>query len=167
MSRDAIQTIGDILTHELELPNGRIMLTNERYLIPNVNGVYIALSYLSGKPVSVNSYPVPDLPGMSELQQTVMLYQIQIDIMSFDGSARIQKDWIFTALGSIYAQGAMEANNMQVARMASGFIDASSLEESKILNRYTMTIAVTALISRTKTVDYYDEFPTPEVSTNE
>jgi hypothetical protein len=104
---------------------------------------------------------------MSEKQDTVMLYEIQIDILSFDGSARTENVHVYQAMASFYAQQAMEANNMQIARMPSGFVDASSLEESKLLNRYTMNIGVTALISRTKAVEYYDQFPTPEVTANE
>lgn len=168
MSREAVLVIGDILKHELVLDNGQVMLTNERYKIPDTNGIFIALSIISGKAIANNTYPVPVVDaGLNEKQDTVMLYEIQIDILSFDGSARTEQVHCYQALASSYAESAMEANNIQVARMPSGFTDASSLEESKLLNRYTMNIGVTALISRTKAVEYYDEFPTPEVTANE
>ncbi len=81
-------------------------------------------------------------------------------MMSFDSTARTRKEEVYLALRSLFAQAQMEINNMQVARMPSAFVDASSLEESKMLNRFTMTIAVTAMITKEKSVaDPYTTFP--------
>lgn len=162
MIREAVKVIGDILASELDLrttgETAQIMLTNERFNIPPTNDLYIALSYISGKAIANNNYF--DGNTAVETQDVVMLYQIQIDMMSFDASARARKEEVYQALRSIFAQSQMEANNMQVARMPAAFIDASSLEESKMLNRYTITIAVTALITKQKSVDStYDGFP--------
>lgn len=162
MSREAVKVIGDILASELDLrttgETAQIMLTNERFNIPPTNELYIALSYISGKPIANNNYF--DGNTAIETQAVVMLYQIQIDIMSFDATARTRKEEVYQALRSIFAQAQMETNNMQVARMPLAFTDASSLEESKMLNRYTMTIAVSALLIKQKSVDStFDAFP--------
>jgi hypothetical protein len=160
--REAVKVIGDILASELDLrttgETAQIMLTNERFNIPPTDDLYIALSYVSGKPIANNNYF--DGNAALETQQVVMFYQIQIDIMSFDSSARTRKEEVYQALRSIFAESQMESNNMQLGRMPASFADASSLEESKRLNRYTMTIAVTALLTKQKSVDStFDAFP--------
>ncbi len=162
MAREAIKVIGDILVSELGLRSSgkdcQIMLTNERFNIPPTEDIYIALSYIDGKPIGNNNFF--DGSAVLEIQQVVMLYHIQIDIMSFDATARTRKEEVYLALRSIFAQAQMEINGVQVARMPSAFVDASSLEESKMLNRYTMTIAVTAMTTKEKSVaDYYTTFP--------
>ena len=162
MPREAVKVIGDILAQQMQLrtlgPTAQIMLTNERFDIPPTNDLYIALSYVDGKPIGNNNYF--DGNTVVETQQVVMLYHIQIDIMSFDASARTRKEEIYQALRSLFAQSQMEINNVQVARMPAAFVDASSLEATKMLNRYTMTIAVTALLTKEISgVDNYDQFP--------
>lgn len=165
MPREAIKVIADVLSNQMAIPIGQIMLDYERYTIPINNGLYIALAYLGGKPIANNNYF--DGNTLIETQSVVMLYQIQIDIMSFDSSARTRKEEVYQSLRSIYAEQAMEANGMQIARIPMGFVDTASLEETKMLNRFTITIQVTALLKKTQSPSYYDTFPTPEVYTNE
>ena len=161
-SREPIKVIGDVIAQQLGLrttgENAQIMLANERFNIPPTNDLYIALSYIDGKAIGNNNYF--DGSTAIETQQVTMLYHIQIDIMSFGADARLRKEEIYMALRSVFAQQTMEENNMQIARMPSAFLDASSLEETKMLNRYTMTIALTALLTKTVSGDsVYDQFP--------
>lgn len=167
--REPVKVIGDVLQAELGLDVGQIMLTNQKWNIPQSAGLYIAISYVSGKAIANKNDAVSiDGGGMTEQQSVVMHYLIQIDAMSFDNSARIRKEEIIMALRSIAAQVAMEVNNLQIARVPGEFYDASSLEETARLNRFTMTIAVTALRTKEKAVvDYYSEFQIAEVTVNE
>lgn len=152
---------------QMSIPAGQIMLAYQDYQIPNDPGLYIALNYLSSKVIGNNSYPVAITGGMNEIGEVVSLYEIRIDMMSFDDTARLRKEEIYAALRSVYAEQQMESNGIQIARMPSGFQDASTLEETKMLYRFTMTIKVSALTQITKAVEYYDQFPTPEVTVNE
>ncbi len=159
---EVVKVIGTILASELGLrttgPSAQIMLTNERFNIPPTSDLYVAISYVDGKAIGNNNYF--DGNAVIETQEVVMLYHIQIDIMSFDATARTRKEEVYLALRSLFAQAQMEINGVQVARMPAAFVDASSLEESKMLNRYTMTIAVTAMTTKEKSVaDIYDAFP--------
>lgn len=155
--------------NEMGIPNGSIMLTNQAWDIPNKPGLYVALSYQSGRPIANNNqYSVdPASGGLTEIQSVLMLYTIQIDFMSYDSSARLQKEDVYHALRSIYAEQQMEIYNVQLGRLPSQFMDVSSLEETAMLTRYTMTINVTALKTKTKTIDYYNQFPIPEVFEND
>lgn len=169
--REAVKVIGDVIANQLGLisegDDSQIMLTNERFKIPVKNGLYIALSYIGGKAIGNNHYADGSGEGMVEVSQVVMLYEIQVDIMSFNSEARTRKEEVFMALRSFYAEQQMEINTMQIARMPRGFQDISGIEETKYLNRYATTIAVTALLTKEQAVEYYDEFPTPEVHLNE
>jgi hypothetical protein len=138
------------------------MLEYQRFNI-QPKGLYIALQYVSGRAIGNNDYAKPNgaspTAGMTETQQVAMLYQIQIDLMSFGPEARVRKEEVYMALRSIRAQTLMEKWNMKIARMPSAFQNAASLEETKMLNRFTMTIAVNALLTKTQPVgDYYNQF---------
>ncbi len=160
--REPIKVLGTIIASEMDLrasgPNCQIMLTNERFNIPINDDIYVALSYIDGKAIGNNNYF--DGNAAFEIQQVVMLYHIQIDIMSYGPEARRRKEEVFMALRSIFAQQQMEIQEMQIARMPAGFADASSLEATKMLNRFTMSVAVTAMFTKEKAVaNTYDAFP--------
>ncbi len=128
-------------------------------MIPDARGLYVAVSYVSGKPIGNTNYSVATDGGMREVQELLMLYEIQIDLMSYDDSARVLKELAYMGLLSVASQQIQERYNVQVARNPSPFQDVSMLEESGRLNRYTALIAVTQLIVNTNDdVPYYSDF---------
>jgi len=160
--REPIKVLGDVIAGYMGLRNSgplsQIMLTSERFTIPPNNDIYIALGYIDGKAIGNNASF--DGNTLIETSEVTMLYHVQIDIMSFGPDARTRKEEVFMALRSSLAQSAMETNNIQFARMPAGFVNAQSLEESKMLNRFTMSIAITALITKdTPVTQYYNQFP--------
>lgn len=158
--REPIKVIADILKAELELEDGQIMLSYQKFNIPETTGLYIALSYLSEKVIANNNYFAADGNGIKETQETAIQNLIQIDLMSFDATARLEKEHVIQALRSIYSQQAQEAARMKIASIPISFVDASSLEETKIMNRYAISIMVHALYSRTKVIPgYFNQFP--------
>lgn len=161
ITREPILIIADILKSELDLASGAIMLDYEKFDINTDPGLYIALSYVSGKAIGNNNYF--DALTLTEIQQAAMQHVIQIDIMSFDASARTRKEEVIMALRSIASQQAQENNSMQIARIPGEFINTASLENTKILNRFTMNITVKSLYKKTKTASYYDKFQNVEV----
>lgn len=160
--REASKIVADILVAQLGpkvLPAGQIMLTNQKWKIPANQGLYAAVSYISGQAISSSSTYAPGGSGLTETQQILMLYHIQIDLMSYDDSARVLKEIAYMAFGTIAAEQLMEQYGVQVARQPAAFADTSMLEESGRLNRYTTTIAVTQVIVNTNTnVPYYTDF---------
>lgn len=160
MSREAVKVIGDVLQSELGLTTGQIMLTNMKWDIPENDGLYVALSYVSGKAIGNNNYVTPNGSGMQETQEVAMRYLVQIDILSFGDAARLKKEQVIQALMSVASQQAQAQNLMRIANIPFDFLDASSFEETKLLNRYVTRIVVYALLSLTKNLDsYYDKFP--------
>jgi hypothetical protein len=157
--KEAAKIIADVITAQLGLVAGQIMLTNQKWIIPETQGLYVAISYVSGKVIGNTNYSIPTSGGMQENQELVMLYQIQIDLMSYDDSARVMKELAYMGLLSVASQQIQETYNVQIARDPQPFQDVSMLEESGRLNRYTTLIAMTQLITNTNAnVPYFSDF---------
>lgn len=170
VAREPIKVVADILQKEMEIPDGQIMLGYQKWDIPTDPGLYVALVYIGGKAIGNNNYFTSsgDEPAQQiEHQEVAMRHVVQIDLLSFDASARIRKEEVLMALRSIYSQQQQEKYAMSIARIPSDLVDASSLEETKMLNRFTLTVPVTALHTKTKAAPYYDKFKTAEVHENE
>jgi hypothetical protein len=156
IAREPVLIIADLLQSELGLSDSAVMLSYEKINISTDPGLYIVLDYVSGKAIGNNNYF--DSDAIKEVQQVAMNHLIQIDLMSFDDSARTRKEEVIMALRSIAAQQAQDANAMQIARIPGEFINTASLENTKFLNRFTMTIVVKSIYTKTKTPQYYDTF---------
>ena len=166
--REPIKVIADILAHELPLASGYITLNDEKWNIPKDNSLFIALSYIGpNKVISNVNRPDMSVTPPKEIQEVTALDMVQIDFMSYDGSARSRKHEIAMALASYYSQQLQEQYQCQIARMPAPIVDTSSLEATGMLKRFTTTISVTALYSKTKDVPYYETFAVPEVVPNE
>lgn len=157
--REAVKIIADILVAQLGLLPGQIMLTNQKWFIPEDQGLYVAIGYVSGKVIGSTNYSIPTDAGMTEIQQLLMFYAISIDLMSYDDSARVKKELAYMGLMSVASEKIQEQYNVQVARQPTPFQDISMLEESGRLNRYQSLIAVTQLINHEVTgIPYYNDF---------
>ena len=155
---EAILVIADIIQNQLELEDEQVMLANQKIDISKLPDLYVDLQYVSAKAIGVSNITEPTEDGMNQIQQVVMHYLIQIDVMSYDAAARTRKEEIILALRSPYAEQAQGLNNMQIARIPESFVNASTLEATAMLNRFTMTVPVTALVTKTKVIEYYDTF---------
>lgn len=154
---EPIKVIAQILKKEMGLSLGQIMLGLENWEIPENPGLYIALFYGAPQTVANNNQNGVDAQGnYVEVQSAVMLHEIEIDIMSFDPSARTRKEQVLWAIQSYYAQSLMAQYSMRLAKTPGSFIPVTSPEPSKQLNRFRLTIAVNALYQNIKTTPYYD-----------
>jgi hypothetical protein len=127
-------------------------------------GLYLSLGVVSSKGLANNLYyRERDDGGFDEVQETVLDEIIRIELLSWDGSARADRHKVMKALNSTRAQNLMELYGIQIARMPLDFVNTSSLETTKILNRYTATVRVKSLTRTIKAVDYYDKFPLTSV----
>lgn len=156
-AREPAKVVLDILKAEMELADGAIMMAYEKWDIPANKGLFVSISYMGpGKIVAnVNEF---DSATNEEVQQITMVNTVQIDVMSFDSSARLRKEEVAMALASIYSKQLQEKYNMQIGRQPTAFADASNLEVTKMLNRFVTTVSVTSLHVKRKSVDYFDKF---------
>jgi hypothetical protein len=155
---EPVKVVAAVIKSELALAEGQIMLAYQPYVIPENKGLFVAIREIGSKVIANNNYANGEGEGVTEIQEATVKHLIQIDMMSFNAEARIRKEEVVMALRSVAAQQAQEVNLMQFGRMPGDLVDASSLEETKYLNRFTMTLAVTALHRKTKAVDYFETF---------
>lgn len=164
--REPIKVLGDVLKSEMGIIDAQIMLGLENYRIPKTRGLYVALLYGIPHPIGSNNR-TEDIPGsMLEIQEVAMMHEIVIEAMSFNDEARLRKEEILQALGSIAAQNAMDLYGMKIYNLPVSFLPVPSLETTKQLNRFHLTFNMNALHVKTKVVPFYETFPAPEVLTN-
>lgn len=156
-SVEPIKVLAMILQEEMGLPVGQIMLGLENWQIPKNTGLYIALSYGPEQVVgNDNNNSVDSQGNFVEVQSAIMLHTIEIDVMSFDASAREEKEAVLWAIQSYEAQSLMDKYSMRIAAVSSSFVPIVSLEETKQLNRYRISVMVNAVHTNIKTTPYYD-----------
>lgn len=153
--------LASIIQTELGLDANHILLGFENFLIPEDLGIFIALTYGVEQIVGADNQNSTDNEGnYLEIQQVAMLHQVEIDIMSFDSSARTRKEEVIMALASYNAQQSMEINSMRIASMPNSFVTVTAPEPSKQLNRYRFTVSVYALHQKNLSTPYYNTLQT-------
>lgn len=164
---EPIKVLAMIIQEEMSLPDGSIMLSLENWKIPNNVGLYVALTYGPDTVVGSANYNGNDASGnYVEVQAVAMLHQVEVDIMSFDSSARTRKEEVIQAIQSVYAQALMEKYQMRVLAIPTAFSSVPSLEPSKQLNRFRIAVDINALHVRTKPTAYYDTLQEVELTEN-
>lgn len=157
--KSAISLIRNIIISEMELDPDRVIIYNQKWDIPQDDGIFIALSFLGAKPFSSrNSEAYNESGDFISTQEVNMQEIIQIDIMSKSTGALFRKWELIAALTSTYSQQIQEQNSFRIATLPSDFKDASDVEGSARLYRYVITFNVFAWYSKTKSVDYYDSY---------
>lgn len=166
-AREPIKVLADILQSELGLKDGQVMLAYQNFEVPTNTGLYIALSYGVQQTVGNNNQNSVDLYGnYVEVQSYMALHEIEVDIMSFDNSARTRKEQVLWAVQSYNATSLMNKYSMKLAKTPGSFISVDSLEPAKQLNRFRITIAMYALHQNTKGSPYYDNLQPVKLTEN-
>ena len=154
---EPIKVAARAVQQELGLTIGQIMLGNENWEIPDGTGLYVSLLYGTETVIGSCNYNGVDAGGnFQEIQDVIMLHGVDIDIMSFDDSARLRKEEVVMALQSVYTQGLMETYQMRLATTPGSFMLVSDLEPAKQLNRFRLGITINALHRKTITAQYFD-----------
>lgn len=159
--REPGKIVQDIIQSEMELSDGQVLFTNQKYFIPT-DGLFIAVSYIGPSRVIASNSEWEDdgHQGLNEVQTITMLHMLQIDILSYGDEARTRKEEVAMAMTSFFSQQQQEKYSMQIARHAGSFLDTSFLEETKMITRYTTTVMTTSVNRKVKAIDSYASFPT-------
>lgn len=158
--REPGKIVADVLQSEMDLDEGQVMFTNQKYLIPT-DGIFICVSYIGPSKVisNVNEAIDDGGDGLTEVQSVTMAHLIQIDILGYGNDVRTRKEEIVMAMSSIYSQQLQEQYHMQIARQPGPLLDTSFLEETKMITRYTTTIITTSVNQKSKAVsELYTDF---------
>jgi hypothetical protein len=154
---EPIKVVAMALQAQLGLDEKHIMLGLENWSIPNDKGLYVSLLYGPEQIVSnTQQNSVDSNDAYVEVQSSVMLHTIEVDIMSYDSSARTNKEQVLWACTSYQAKQLMGQYQMKLWGMPSVMIPVGSLEPAKQLNRFRFSITIQALHQNEQVTPYYD-----------
>lgn len=157
--REPGKILQDVLQSELSLAEGQVLFTNQKYFIPT-DGLFIVVSYIGpSKVIASNSEWIDNGAGLIERQMVAVDHWLQIDLMSFDESARTRKEEVMMAVQSLFSEQQQELYSMNIARHPGPFMDTSFLEETKMITRYTTTIRTKSVLRKEREIqDIYTDF---------
>ncbi len=169
---ETIKLIAQLIVAELEITDDTIVqIYNQKRKLPAEKGYIITVTPLGERPFGVSNRHAALLDDDVDLTQTTSINQqeiIQVDIFSYDDSARLHRIDLLFALTGDRAQQLAEKYAFKLASIPSSFVDVSEVEASKRLNRYAITFNVLRAYSRSTPVQTYTEFSNPpEVITNQ
>lgn len=173
MSKNNIEiekVLQKLLLYELELPD-EYGTDKDGFIIPSVyiyspdvslgttDKLQIGIQSIGSVVVSNNNF-TKDINGtFSEIQETVINDNIQIDVTSRNNEARIRRYEVITALHSIRAQEYQDLYNFKIFQIPSSFVNTNNIEGGYRIYRYTITVPVQYMRRYVKPIDYYDKFP--------
>lgn len=155
------QLVGEIIQREMNLPDGRVYLWDQKIDEPKDKDLFVVISDLGVKPISSVTQLLED---GNELQTASFYGMLQIDIKSRGVAARNRKEEILLALGSFYSQQQQGANSFYIARLPNRFVNLSEVDGAAIPYRFTISVGIQYMVSKNKGTDYFDDFEQPEVT---
>lgn len=157
--REPAKIVMDVIQQSLGLTSSQVVFSNQKLFIPTA-GPLVVVRYLGPSKIISNVDEWMDVGGVfTEVQSITMRHLLQIDIMSYDQTARVRKEEIAMAMNSLLSEAQQELYNMNIARNCAPFLDTSFLEETKRVTCFTTTIATVSVNQKSQPVgDYYTDF---------
>lgn len=193
MQKPTEEIFVELIRDFMGLQANQVVVRDQNFKIPADQRIYVIVGMVDSRPYSAQSYietssvtepnyvfdgvdAVYDgvdrvIDGFTYIDTVVektrsqIRENIQIDIMSRDKKAILQKNDVYLAVNSIRCKQAQEAYNFKIARIPTNFVNTSAAEGGSNLNRFTMTIPCLTwyekqtILSETED-DYYDQFRT-------
>lgn len=152
-----LDIIQQILVNQMNIPANRVFAYNSNVDLPKDTDLFIPLFYTERRPFSNNSKYVSTNTGVEEHQNTNIVEDVIISLMSVDTSARDRVQDVFMALRSYYSQSLQAKNKLHISTIGEAY-DKSFLEESSMLNRFDIKIRIFRAYEKINIVNYYDKF---------
>lgn len=172
MQKPTEEIFVEIIREFMGLAANQVVVRDQNFKIPNDQRLYVIVGMVDSRPYSAQSYMETRFtegsdpePYEVEITRTQLRENIQIDILSRDKKAILQKNDVYLAVNSIRCKQAQEEYGFKIARIPTNFINTSAAEGGSNLNRFTMTIPCltwhekATVLSATGN-DYYDDFRT-------
>ncbi len=156
----ATTTLGllrDIVKQEMNLKDDRINIYNQKFDIPDDDGLQVFIEYKYSKPYANRNYAKIVDGNYQEVQSLNTQEQIIVGVYSRNLDALNRKEEVVMALLSTYSQQTQEKNSFQIARIAP-IQDLSFVEGAGILYRFDIAVTVLAWYEKVKTQVPYDSF---------
>ena len=150
-----LQLIRCILIQELCIPGERVVLYNQKFIIPKTGEMRIYLeTKLSPKAISNRNRFVGTGYG-EEQQDSNWMEEVCIGIYSVDLEALQRKEEVAMALHSIFSQQIQEKNSFKIFRNVN-IIPVNEQEGTHRLYRFDIECRVQAWYSKTKVAEFFN-----------
>ena len=162
---EIIKVLADLIESELELPPQppRVFIYNQRWKLPNYEGMFVLIEFLGSKVFGSRLGYVNSADGETLLEvkshNTQETYQVKV--FSADSEARVRNHEIVLALNSTAAQQLQEKFAFKLANLPIAFNDISEVEASARLNTYAIRFNALRKYEVSKPVEFFDQFPQP------
>lgn len=152
----------------MELRPEQVVLYNQKWKMPNDDGLYITVGIIGTKPYGNNReyQNNEDQTALEEVltQHTQEIYSIHV--FSRSQAAVDRKEEILFYLASTACQQDQEAASFKLATIPVSFVDTSLTEGAGRLNKFTITINALRMLTTTRIVQYFDTFQSPKLLIN-
>lgn len=164
---DTVKLIAELIQKEMSAPAGIVQIYNQKRRLPLRKGFMVDVAIIGDRPFggSTRQQENPTTGDLVETSTVNNQEMIQIDIFSYDDSARRRRAEIIFALSGNAAQQLSEKWAFKIGTIPTSFVDVSEVEASARLNRYAITINVLRAYSRTLVIEHFDKFGIPPAIT--
>lgn len=167
---ELFQSLGAILRTEMGLKEEQTILYNQPFEIPKDKKLRISIGVIGGRTFAVKTqYKNDTTKEDSLLQEQAVNRQEMVSIQIYSKSTEaLQRNWeIPVAFNSITAQQAQEAGSFNIAKLPVAMNDISEGEGARRLYRYALTVMVQVAYRKTSNAQFFDNFRTPAIITNQ
>jgi len=164
---ELIKALCALMESQLTLKKGSFIIYNQKYDIPNDDGLHGYISFVRAKPFG-SSLGYENVPANEQLPTRLVEVQYQnvqetysINLYSKDGSARIRNHEVIFALHSTACQQLQERYSFRMGYTPTSMTDVSHVEGAALLNRYALTFQLLRAYTRSFEIEYFDKFTIP------
>jgi len=165
---DTISILVQLIGQSLNLEEGRVRRYNQRAKLPQLEGLFIDISFFTSHTFGNDAYPETDpVTGVYNWVQTINKKEVYtVDMFSVNSEAYDRTNEVLFSFKSGLANQFMDKYNFQIASITSDVQDLSAIEGPAELNRYQFHVTVLRAYSLSTPIDYYNKFPgTPALIT--
>ncbi len=160
---ETVELIAQLLTTYMGTKPGVWQIYNQRRPLPTTTGFFGDVACIGSKLFGVNRRPAvdPAIPDLISEQTANAQELIQIDIFSYDASARLRRLDVPFALNSQAAQNLAERWAFKIGRIPGSFVDTSEDEGSARLNKFSLSFAILRSYGRREAAPTFSVFQNP------
>jgi len=142
MDREIEDIFVDIMRVVLKLQQNQVYTYNQEFKIPNNAGFYIVIE--CGPPIKIMSntcdFDFSEKPLVHEIQESVQIEPVTVSLFSKNRSARLLKDFVVTAITSLYAEQMQDKYGFKIFRIPNNYRNTSLQEGSTMLYKYSLNV---------------------------
>ncbi len=163
-TKEVESVLVDILRHELSLPLGRVVLSNQNYKAPNDSGLYIVVGMSFLQIIGSNrGYVQGSTDDETKAEQPMSVVgTFYIEFTSRNTEAIERQGEVIASINSFYSTQQEEKCHIRINRTPQ-VLDLSFIEGPSALHRFRFEVKVFYSMSTKKPTDNFTTIQSPEV----